>query len=473
MVLKYSFRQIFNITDIEDEVGKIYRDNYKPYFCLHCISGGWNKKNTYANTLWNSSFGFFNILISDDYSLKDVLNQGNERNNCLQLFESIKDLCSHLPDNTIDDFELILLSNEEWKSEYYYMNRTVQNALHTMLKKGKKQIILTGAPGTGKSYGALDYIKSHITGENDDSSEEKVKQYLEVVQFHSSYDYTDFIEGMRPVVIGYNGDVPITHYVRLDGIFKSFCRKAEKDKENTFYFVIDEINRADLSRVFGETMYCLEESNRGELHKIKTQYSNIPTYYNSIERDIFTIMEDDVFEDGFYIPNNVIIIGTMNDIDRSVDSFDFALRRRFRWVNIRAIDTMAVALLEEKLHNSESEDRNKIIDLVKEVCMRAAIMNARISDKQYMLGEEFQIGQSYFQDYDVDTKPEIYFEEQLRPILTEYVRGRRNTEAFINECKNAFIDMDYKNTYKSLPTEFKIKRMKLLDLVIGDETVKF
>ena len=185
-----------------------------------------------------------------------------------------------------------------------------------------KQIIFTGAPGTGKTYSVREYIK-----EKTGSDESRYK----FVQFHSSYDYTDFVEGIRPAPKNEGENM----FVRMDGTFKAFCRTiVEKNEEEKkypeYYFVIDEINRADLSKVFGELMFGLEEGYRGEENRFPTQYNNLPTYHMSegkAER-----IEDDCFKDGFYVPENLTIIGTMNDIDRSVETFDFALRRRFQWV---------------------------------------------------------------------------------------------------------------------------------------------
>ena len=187
-----------------------------------------------------------------------------------------------------------------------------------------------------------------------------------MVQFHPSFDYSDFVEGIRPAKV--QGDDKMS-FVRMDGVFKKFCRNViEKgDKNKNYYFIIDEINRADLSKVFGELMYCLEENYRGEENKIQTQYSNLDTYEMEDgvaiplkkRKDKDKDKAKDVFEDGFYIPDNVIIIGTMNDIDRSVDTFDFALRRRFRWVNVDVDTTLLTSTfrsMNSKANTKKSDD---------------------------------------------------------------------------------------------------------------------
>ena len=187
------------------------------------------------------------------------------------------------------------------------VNKIIEDAILS-----NKQVIFTGAPGTGKTFSVREYVKD--------------KDY-KFVQFHPSYDYSDFVEGLRPVVIDGQEDPT---FVRMDGIFKEFCRHIveENHNEKNYYFIVDEINRADLAKVFGELMFGLEESYRGEKNRIQTQYKNLVTYKINNAGKAEPI-EKDVFKDGFYIPENLYFIGTMNDIDRSVDSMDFALRRRF------------------------------------------------------------------------------------------------------------------------------------------------
>ncbi len=312
-------------------------------------------------------------------------------------------------------------------------------------EKPRRQFVFTGAPGTGKTYGVTEFAKAYITANGGDTE----KQY-EFVQFHPSFDYTDFVEGLKPAVIGYDGDKPITHFVRMDGVFKKFCRKAAADKNNLYFFIIDEINRADLSRVFGELMYCLEESYRGAENRISTQYQNLPTYeyVEANGKKIAKETEDDVFAEGFYIPENVVIIGTMNDIDRSVETFDFALRRRFRWINITAKESMKI--LEERLDGIYKHD-----DKNNELKKRIEALNKKIGNDP-KLGEAFQLGQSYFTKItstkEVDLKD--YFVNELKPILEEYVRGRKDPKEFVKECGQKFTgDNDNKFDPYNYPEE--------------------
>jgi 5-methylcytosine-specific restriction protein B len=133
---------------------------------------------------------------------------------------------------------------------------------------------------------------------------------IDFVQFHPSYDYTDFVEGLRPVKKG-----ETIGFELKNGIFKKFCKKAKDNPNKNYVFIIDEINRAEISKVFGELFFSIDPGYRGGDGKVKTQFDNIQT-----EDTCFSNSNDDYF----YVPKNVYILGTMNDIDRSVESFDFA-----------------------------------------------------------------------------------------------------------------------------------------------------
>lgn len=331
-------------------------------------------------------------------------------------------------------------------------NMSVKNIVKDAIENSeKKQVIFTGAPGTGKTFSVEKYVKQ-ATQQSDSNAHPN----WEFVQFHSSYDYTDFVEGLRPV----RKDGKMV-FVRMDGIFKKFCRKVVQannkiDKENeknereqngeqggepvsqkeyeNYYFIIDEINRADLGRVFGELMYCFEK--RGAEHSVKTQYHNLPTY------DLSTndYLKNDVFENGFYIPENVIILGTMNDIDRSVETFDFALRRRFDWVEIKANDVM------EDVLTAMGCDTDIVDDIKK--------MNNIIAN-QPGLGEAFAIGPAYFKGYKGNTPEErknsleTICKKNIEPILREYMRGRQTEviDKFVDKCRVALgLPPDKKNS---------------------------
>ncbi|MBK8662401.1 MAG: AAA family ATPase [Ignavibacteriales bacterium] len=185
------------------------------------------------------------------------------------------------------------------------------------LLKRKKNIILQGAPGVGKDF-SQKKIAYQFMGKEDDSQ-------IQLVQFHQSYSYEDFIQGIRP---NENGSYSIKN-----GIFFSFCRRAENHPEKEFFFIIDEINRGNLSKIFGEMMMLLEPDKRNDKYAVRLTYS----------------------DDGekFHIPDNVYLIGTMNTADRSLAMVDYALRRRFAFVNIEPEfgDQFAKYLSDSKVDN--------------------------------------------------------------------------------------------------------------------------
>ena len=377
--------------------------------------------------------------------------------------------------------------------------------------KHHNNIILHGAPGTGKTY-----LAKKIA--------EQMDAETEFVQFHPSYDYTDFVEGLRPIN---TDDKTNMIFERRDGTFKSFCKKAllsnnnltdnfeetwtnlvnelnekeylsvpllsgngsfrielneygtglatrtyenneyKKDswisgkskffskeqlyniykglpgipsgghdnyrkavieymknqqglkeyKETTnkgkgtkpFIFIIDEINRGEISKIFGELFFSIDPGYRGERGRVKTQYQNL-------------VDAGDVFENGFYIPENVLIIGTMNDIDRSVESMDFAMRRRFAFKEITA---------------AESADN---FGLSAETKKRMQSLNNAISSVDG-LTSAYHIGASYFAGLDngSETESEVW-ENSLHDLLIEYLKGTGNEAEGLSRLEDAFFN---------------------------------
>lgn len=383
-------------------------------------------------------------------------------------------------------------------------------------------IILHGAPGTGKTY-----LAQKIA--------EELGATFKMVQFHPSYDYTDFVEGLRPTDTDNNGNII---FARQDGVFKTFCKKAIspsspsyeyvfsilynkiknrditsykirneyglrvednniqyevaqgwrtynylntlynyyithddinienigcedinkiiKDDKGTeantvdysshkwaiqqlisiaenlknncrskYIFLIDEINRGDMSKIFGELFYAIDPGYRGEKGKIDTQYQNL-------------VPDGDDFKGGFYVPDNVYIIGTMNDIDRSVESMDFAMRRRFQFIEVTAESRAAGMKL-------KSEDGTTTTPAY----WRMTNLNNCIISKEIGLSKAYQIGGSYFLSNEKDPEGnrvpikddfDNLWKYKLEGLLREYLRGEENDviEKKINLLKAAF-----------------------------------
>ena len=409
-----------------------------------------------------------------------------------------------------------------------------RNEFSSMLIKSKN-LIFRGAPGTGKTYLAKEIAADIISNGYEDKYDcltDEQKKQVEFVQFHPSYDYSDFVEGLRPKV----NDDGTMGFELQDGIFKKFVARARKNYEDsqktredvekevtvqesmeeffsdiefgvdtfktingneftiigvddkhinisipgnatvnrlalnldevrrmlesgqkfgrikditTFFgktfatqgysydfaiykaiqakkfttskektkqaelkkyiFIIDEINRGEISKIFGELFFAIDPGYRGKAGEISTQYSNLHSDP----------------DEKFYIPENVYIIGTMNDIDRSVDSFDFAMRRRFRFVELKA-DKHLEAINE----SIEDEDRRS------EAIRRMSELNKAIAEVED-LNENYQIGAAYFSKVRTLDFDQLWT-DYLQPLLQEYIQGMYDEEGIMNRFARAY-----------------------------------
>lgn len=262
-----------------------------------------------------------------------------------------------------------LYSKDDFLNEVY-MDEDTYNTL-TELLEAKYNVILQGAPGVGKTFAAKRLAYS-IMGQKDTSR-------VAMVQFHQSYSYEDFIQGYRPSKDGFELE---------NGTFYKFCKEAEEDNERPYFFIIDEINRGNLSKILGELMMLIEKDKRGE--KIKLLYSN----------------------EWFTVPQNVRIIGMMNTADRSLALMDYALRRRFAFFDF------APAFSSEGFKNYLAEKNSpKLESLITAV---ESLNNTISSDES--LGDGFRIGHSYFcTDGEItDEWLKSVVEYEVIPLIKEY-----------------------------------------------------
>lgn len=262
-----------------------------------------------------------------------------------------------------------------------FMDETkLKNILYSLATK--KNIILQGPPGTGKTYIAkrLAYL---LFGIKDPSR-------IEMVQFHQSYSYEDFIQGFRPDGTGFK---------LKNGAFYRFCKMAKNDPANKYVFIIDEINRANLSKVFGELMMLIEADKRGPEWAIPLTYG-------------------DAQDDAFYVPENLYLLGLMNTADRSLAMVDYALRRRFAFVDLEpgfSSDAFRKTLTERGANNV----------LISKIAKKMNVINERISKDTVNLGRGFCIGHSFFCAIPDGTTPdEAWYKQivvtEIAPLLREY-----------------------------------------------------
>lgn len=268
-----------------------------------------------------------------------------------------------------------------------------------------------------------------------------------LVQFHPSYDYTDFVEGLRPINKEETKDIS---FVLQDGVFKRLCVTALQNPNKKYVMIIDEINRGEISKIFGELFFSIDPGYRGKKGKVLTQYANMQN--NPNEFDLSLNIDESEDYGHFFVPKNVYIIGTMNDIDRSVESMDFAFRRRFAFKEIKANDTQTM-LDDEKAWGKDSTSNTLKPDptIIGEIKKRMNSLNDTIWDDETKSGIEglssaYHIGASYFLKlanyrnnctYD-DNSFKYLWDYHLEGLLREYLRGMQDIEINIDKLKKAY-----------------------------------
>lgn len=274
-----------------------------------------------------------------------------------------------------------------------FITKEKYDSIVSVLKK-KKNIILEGAPGVGKTFMAKKLAYSLI-GFKDNSK-------IEFVQFHQNYGYEDFVEGYRPVSDGFE---------LQKGIFYDFCKKAEENSEENYYLIIDEINRGNLSKIFGELLMLIESDKRNQ--KVSLLYS----------------------KSKFSVPDNLYIIGLMNTADRSLALIDYALRRRFSFISIEPAFENSNFLKYYENTFSNFNNASQLLEIIKE-------LNDEI-ENDVSLGKGFKIGHSYFCNLNNVSSSEIknILEYEIIPLLEEYwYDNSENVDKWVKELYGVLND---------------------------------
>jgi 5-methylcytosine-specific restriction endonuclease McrBC GTP-binding regulatory subunit McrB len=257
----------------------------------------------------------------------------------------------------------------------------------------------------------------------------------------TSYKTEDLYDLVTRATNGATKTVDKAEYIWL--LQKLLDLYQERKVGQKFVLIIDEINRGEVSKIFGELFYAIDPGYRGIKGKVDTQYQNLIPKEGDVD---FNPSKADPFREGFYIPENVYIIGTMNDIDRSVESMDFAMRRRFAWKEI-TVESRQDMLDEAEVWGENGKPSDEIIEQIKTRMdnLNAAIIDQygaeELSNKDKIgLSKAYQIGAAYFLKYALYNNFEELWENHLKGLLYEYLRGKSNIPEKIARLEEAYKD---------------------------------
>ncbi|MBS4763370.1 AAA family ATPase [Brachyspira aalborgi] len=375
-IIKF-FKLIIDIKNADDNLENIINIMQSSQFKMAGL-----KKGMLSQFLHCIKPNIFPIVNSRGRDIYDSLEVKIDKNK--------KEISDYITDiKNINEF----IKQNKFKFKNYRVIDLLDTDINVYVIKQKKQIILQGAPGTGKTYSSSEIAVKLIDENAPSDRAELMKRYKELVNkgqiffttFHQSMDYEEFVEGIKPKTI--NGNIT---YELENGIFKKACKSAENNK---VVLIIDEINRGNISKIFGELITLLEVDKRKDR-----------------ENEIEVILP--YSKEKFSVPDNLYIIGTMNTADRSIGYIDYALRRRFAFISIKA-DKSAI---ENYYDNKNSDCKDKAINLFDEI---KNLIDKNIN-KEFE-ADDIMIGHSYFMAQNFE-ELQNKLEYEIKPLLLEYFK---------------------------------------------------